>query len=145
MYRRYRVPRVWREVDQLQNEMNRLFNSYYPTRRRVAPSYPAVNVWTNDDGLVLTAEVPGVNPDDIEISVVGQTLTLNGERKRDEVDENVRYHRRERGYGKISRSIELPFLVDVDSVSATFKNGVLHISLPRAEADKPKKIAVKSA
>jgi HSP20 family protein len=132
-------------MDQLQNEMNRLFNSYYPTRRRVAPSYPAVNVWTNDDGLVLTAEVPGVNPDDIEISVVGQTLTLNGERKRDEVDENVRYHRRERGYGKISRSIELPFLVDVDSVSATFKNGVLHISLPRAEADKPKKIAVKSA
>ena len=146
MYRRYRrIPNVVNEMDRLQREMNQLFDNYYPSRMRRASSYPAVNLWSNDEGLVITAEVPGVSADDIEISVVGETMTLNGVRKPDELNEDSRYHRQERGYGKFSRSIQLPFPVDVSSVDATFKNGVLSISLPRAEEDKPKKIAVKSA
>jgi len=145
MYRRYRVPTVWRDMDRLQHDMNRLFDSYYPVRQHTAPNFPAMNVWSSDEGLVLTAEVPGIRPEDIDVSVVGETLNLTGSRKPEDLKEGGRYHRQERGYGKFSRTIQLPFPVDVNKVDATFKNGLLHISLPRAEADKPRKIAVKSA
>ncbi len=145
MYRRYRIPTAWREVDRLQREMNRLFENYYPDRVRAAAGYPAMNVWASEDGLKVTAELPGLNTDDLDISVVGQTLTVNGQRKRDELPQDARYHRQERGFGKFSRSIQLPFAVDVKKVEATFKDGILHIDLPRAEADKPRKIAVKVA
>lgn len=145
MYRHYRIPAVWHEMDRLQSEMNRLFEVYYPNRVRQAPSYPALNVWANDEGLKVTAEVPGVSPDDIDISVVGDMLTLSGTRKNDELDENARYHRQERGYGDFTRSLQLPFPVDVNKVEATFHNGLLMVAMPRAEEDKPRKITVKSA
>jgi len=145
MYRRYRVPSLWREIDRLQREMNRLYDSYNPSQLRPAPGYPAMNIWTSEDGLNIMTEVPGIQPEDIDISVVGETLTLSGERRPEELQEGARYHLQERGYGKFTRSIQLPFPVDVDQVDATFKNGVLNISLPRAEEDKPRKIAVKSA
>lgn len=144
LYRRF-TPSVFKELERLQREMNRLFERSYFPRLRTAPSFPAMNVWTNDEGLIITAELPGVSPEDINVSVVGETLTLTGERKPDLVEEDVRYHRQERGYGKFTRSLELPFRVDAEHVEATFVNGVLHINLPRAEADKPKKIAVKVA
>jgi len=133
-------------MDHLQNEMNRLFETYYPNRLRAAPAYPALNVWANDDGLNVTAEVPGVQPQDIDINVVGDTLTLSGMRQPDElVNESSRCHRRERGYGDFTRSLQLPYPVDVEKVEATFHNGVLMIAMPRAEEDKPRKIVVKSA
>jgi len=144
MYRRYRIPMMWRDMDRMQREMNRMFETYVPAQIRQAPGYPAMNVWTNENGVKLTAEVPGVRSEDIDINVVGETLTLTGERKVDELKEGARYHRQERGYGKFTRSIQLPFPVDVNRVEATFKNGVLDIALPRAEADKPRKISVKS-
>jgi HSP20 family protein len=145
MYRRYRIPTVWREMDRLQREMNRLFEDYSPQRLRSAPSYPALNAWSNEEGLLVTAEVPGVSPQDIEVSVVGETLTLSGRRTLDDLKEGARYHRQERGYGKFSRTLQLPFPVTVEKIEAKFKNGVLSVSLPRAEEDKPRKIAVKSA
>lgn len=145
MYRRYRIPATWREMDRLQREMNRLFEDQYPQRMRRAPAYPAMNVWTSEDGLIVTAEVPGVSMDEIDISVVGDTLTLSGSRKMDDLNEGARYHRQERGYGNFNRSIQLPFPVDVGKVEATFRDGVLNIVMPRAEEDKPRKIAVKSA
>jgi HSP20 family protein len=132
-------------MDRLQREVNQLFDSYGPTGLRHAPGYPAMNVWTNSDGLVVTAEVPGVNPEDIDVNITGETMTLSGERKPDIIDESVRYHRHERGYGQFSRSLQLPFPVDVNEVDATFKNGVLYLTMPRAEQDKPRKITVKSA
>ena len=145
MYRRYRVPSVWRELNQIQRDMNRVFDTHSPIRTRTAPSYPALNIWSNEEGLVVNAEVPGIDVKDIDISVVGETLTLSGARKSEDLEEGSRYHRQERGSGKFNRSVELPFPVDIDKVEATFKNGVLQISLPRSEADKPKKIVVKSA
>ena len=145
MYRRYRVPSVWRELNQIQRDMNRVFDGYSPVRTRTAPSYPALNIWSSEEGLVVNAEVPGIDVKDIDISVVGETLTLSGACKSEDLEEGSRYHRQERGSGKFNRSVELPFPVDIDKVEATFKNGVLHISLPRSEADKPKKIVVKSA
>ena len=145
MYRRYRVPSVWREMNRLQRDMNRLFDDYYPSRMRRASGYPAMNMWANEDGLRITAEVPGVSPEDIDINVVGETLTLSGTRRPDEVELDIRYHRQERGYGDFTRSIQLPFPVVVDLVEATFRNGILEIDMPRAEEDKPRKIAVKTA
>ncbi|MFM8323010.1 MAG: Hsp20/alpha crystallin family protein [Chloroflexota bacterium] len=145
MLRRYStLPPMWREMDRLQREVNRLFSDYAPTRRS-APTYPALNVWSNQDGLLVTAEVPGVSPQDIEISVVGDTLTLQGERKFDQGGDEQRYHRQERGYGRFTRTLQLPYAINAAQVEAEFKNGVLNISLPRAEEIKPRKIAVKTA
>lgn len=145
MYRTIYTPSVLSEMERLQREMNRLFEGVVPRRLRSAPSYPAMNVWSNQEGALITAEVPGVQPEHIDISVVGETLTLTGERLAPEVGEDARYHRQERGYGKFSRSIELPFRVDADQVQATFNQGVLQIRLPRAEEDKPRKISVQVA
>jgi HSP20 family protein len=145
MYRRFRTPSAWQELDRLQREMNRLFDNYSGERRRVAPGYPAMNVWNGTDSAVITAELPGVDPDSVDISIVGETLTLSGERQPEEMPEGARYHRQERGYGRFTRAFQLPFLVDANNVEARFEKGVLQISLPRAEADKPKKITVKAA
>ena len=145
MYRRYRFSPAWQEMERLRREMDRLFDSYHPNGYHPIPGYPAMNVWASEDQLAVTAEIPGVDINDIDINVVGETLTLSGERKPDSLSEEAQYHRQERGYGKFNRAIQLPFPVDVNKVEATFKNGVLHVSMPRAEADRPKKITVKTA
>ncbi|MDD2694911.1 MAG: Hsp20/alpha crystallin family protein [Anaerolineales bacterium] len=142
--RRYRTPTVWREMERLQREMNRLYDAFSPRRYRTAPGYPAMNVWMAEDKLVVTSEVPGVAPKDIDVSVVNDTLTLSGERAPDAVEAGAQYHRSERGSGKFSRSLQLPYGVDANKVEATFKNGLLRIILPRKEEDKPRKIKVKS-
>ena len=145
MYRRFRTPSVWKEMESLQREMNKLFNNFGPSRWQAAAGYPAMNVWANEDSVLITAEVPGVDPKDIDVSVLGDTLTLTGIRHPLELPEGARFHRRERGYGKFSRTLKLPYTVDVKKVAAKFKNGSLNITLPRAESDKPIKIAVKRA
>jgi len=144
MYRRFRRPSIWQEMDQLQHEMNRLFDATSQGRVFTAPSYPAINIWTNEDGQFLSAEMPGVHPDDIDIDVTGDALSISGVRKQDEVAKEAHFHRRERSYGSFSRTVQLPFMVDTNKVEANFKNGILKISLPRAEADKPKRITIKS-
>ena len=134
-----------REMERLRREMNRLFADWTRgTGARVAPEYPAMNIWTDEDSVVVTAELPGVNPEGIEISVEQDMLTLRGSRQPEEVAEDATYHRRERRCGAFSRAFRLPFQVDAEGVDATFRNGVLHIVLPRAEADKPRKITIKS-
>jgi HSP20 family protein len=133
-----------REMERLRREMNRLFSDW-PSQAgwSTAPSYPAMNVWTDEDSAIVTAELPGVNLDNIDISVENDVLTLRGERQRDE-QEGVTYHRRERRSGSFVRTFRVPFRVDAEQVEATFKNGVLSIALPRAEEDKPKRISVKA-
>jgi len=135
----------WREMARLQHEMNRLLSgtSRWPDPS-VAPSYPAMNVWTDQDGAVVTAEMPGINADDMDISVQEDTLTLRGNRTPDEVPEGGTYHRRERGTGQFTRSLQLPFQVEAGKVEASYAKGILSITLPRAEADKPKKITIKA-
>ena len=105
-------------------------------------SYPAMNVWMNDDGVVVTAELPGCSPDNIDITVVGDTLTVKGSRTEEELPEGAVYHRRERACGSFSRGFTLPFEVETSGVDATFEQGVLRLTLPRAEADKPRRIQV---
>ena len=135
-----------RDMERLRREMNRLFTEW-PTRPgwSAASGFPAMNVWTDENNAVVTAELAGINPEDIDISVVGDTLTLSGNRPADELEDGERFHRRERSYGKFNRSFKLPFRIETDQIEASFDKGVLHISVPRSEADKPKKINVKSA
>lgn len=144
MYRRYRLPTIWREMDQLQREMNRLVDTSYGARSFSPLSYPAINIWTNKDEMIVSAELPGIKAEDIDLDITADALVLSGERKPAAVGEGARYHRQERSFGKFNRSIQLPFMVDPGKAKAVFKNGILEITLVRAEADKPKKIAVKA-
>ena len=136
----------WREMHRLRRDMNRLLaDSAGDLGQGGARSYPAMNAWTNENEAIVTAELPGINPEDIDISVVGDTLTVTGDRQPDELENGKTYHRRERRYGRFARSFRLPFDIEVDKVDAIFENGVLQISLPRAEADKPRKITVQAS
>ena len=144
MFRRFRVPSIWQEMDQLQREMNLLFDTSVGKRAIGLSRYPAVNLWANEESQLIKAEMPGIKADDININVTADTLTISGSRSHDEKVENANYHRQERGYGTFTRTIQLPFMVDTSSVEANLKNGILDIKLQRVEADKPKKIAVKS-
>lgn len=133
------------EMERLRREMNRLFGEWPTTARwGNVPSYPAMNVWTDEDSAVVTAELPGVILENIDISVEDDTLTLRGNRQPDEEEEGATFHRRERRHGAFLRTLRLPFRVDAGKVDAVFKNGVLSVVLPRAEEDKPQKIAVRA-
>jgi HSP20 family protein len=131
-------------MDRLQRDMNRLFSQRSPSRIYNAPSYPAINIWAKEDSQFVSAEMPGVCADDIDISVNGDTLTISGERCSEDIPEKAYFYRKERVYGTFSRSIKLPFVVDADKVEASFKDGVLIVTLPQIEAEKPKKISIKS-
>ncbi len=145
-FNRHTVPSPWQEMAQLHREVSRLFSDPFSLAGgRTAPAYPPMNVWANENGLVVTAELPGFDPEAIDISVVDDTLTVSGSRQPEELGDSESYRRRERNYGKFSRTFQLPFAVEVDNVEAAFENGLLNISLPRAELDKPKKITVKKA
>ena len=132
---------VWHEMERMRRQLDRLSDG---VAFRAVPSFPAFNVWTNADGLLVTAEVPGVELDDLDIAIVNKTLTLSGKREPADMDEDTRYHRRERGCGQFSRSIELPYRIEADHVQATFDKGVLTIRLPRAEDEKPRRIKVQT-
>ncbi len=98
-----------------------------------------------ENDVVVTSEIPGVNPDDIDISVTGDTLTIKGKRQQPELKEGQTWQRRERSGGSFYRTIELPFTVDSSKVEADYTKGILKITLPRAESEKPKKISIKAA
>ena len=144
MYRTFRTPSFWREMDRLQRDMNRLFNHYSQTGLRKAPGYPAINIWMNDEAQYLSAEMPGVRVEDIDICVDGDTLTISGERGSDDVTGEAQFHRKERSFGKFTRTIQLPYAVDADSVDASLKNGVLTITLLKTKAEISKQISIKS-
>jgi HSP20 family protein len=104
--------------------------------------YPAVNIKKSEEDAVLTAELPGLDPKEIDISIKGRTVTIQGSRKPEGTGEKATYLRRERWSGKFQRRIELPFHVEPGKVAAKYKRGVLSVRLPRAEAEKPRKITV---
>ncbi|MBZ4659557.1 MAG: Hsp20/alpha crystallin family protein [Desulfacinum sp.] len=133
-----------REMERLRSEMDRLFTGFQGLRPGRVGVFPLLNVSEDKNNIYVRAELPGMNPDDIEISVEGDTLTIRGERKPAEVSDKVSYHRREREFGRFRRSLTLPTRINVDAVDATFKNGVLTIVLPKAEEVRPKQIPVKT-
>jgi len=127
----------WRDFERLNRMLSRVSSQR-------SHEFPAVNIWVDADQAVLTTEIPGIQPEDIDISVIGKSLTLHGTRNGDDLKEGESYHRRERWNGQFSKTIELPFKVETTQVNASFKKGILTITLPRAEEEKPKKIDIKS-
>ena len=97
-----------------------------------------------DDAFVVKASIPGINADDLEITLSDNVLTIKGEIKADEDIEEEQYHVRERRYGSFMRSVTLPTPVDADAVEATYEHGVLTLTVPKAEEAKPKRIAIRS-
>ena len=137
----------WREMDQLRRDMDKLFENSLPAwQRKRSATFPTVNIYSNkDEGVLVTAELPGINPDDLNITVTGDTLTLSGSRQPEEMPESEQYHRRERGYGEFNRSFQLPYSINKENVEANMDNGILSVTLPRAEAEKPRQISVQAS
>ena len=130
----------WHELDQIHDEMNRLFSD--ALGRTVVSSYPAINIWVKDDSALVTAEIPGFDVKDLDITVLNDELRIKGTRQKPDLGKNVQIHRQESSVDSFQRTIQLPYAVESDKVEAKFERGVLNITLPRAEADKPRKIQV---
>lgn len=137
---------VWSEMNRLNDEMNRVFDQYGygDARGRKGATFPALDLWQDDDNLYVEAELPGMELDDLEIYVSGENqLGIKGARKTP--DQNgATWHRRERKYGTFARAISLPCPVSADDVSAGMKHGVLTVTLPKAQVMKPRRIEVKA-
>jgi HSP20 family protein len=146
---RYQYPQLttWSPLDRLaslRDEMDRLFDFTSPTRDSGLFSgwSPALDVHDEKDNLVVQVELPGMKKDEIDISLHDGVLTISGERKTEREQKEGETFRSERYFGKFQRSVTLPTQVDTGKVQATYKDGVLTVSLPKAEAAKPKQIAV---
>ena len=138
---------IFDELESLQSNMNRILSDSGRERtwRRSNPVYPPLNVWSSADGLMIDAEVPGVDPKDVEISVKGDELTLQGKVNTWDVPASESVHRRERPSGAFARTLQLPFRADTGKVKASYKNGILRLEIPRSEEEKPRKIAIEAA
>jgi len=136
---------VFGELTRMQEEMNRFFDDFFGEQRRGLAEgawLPAVDVSETDSELVVRAELPGMSHEDIEINVQDNILTLKGEKKQEKKEEKENFHRLERSYGSFSRSFSLPAGVKADDIKATFKDGILQVTMPKAEEAKAKKIAI---
>jgi HSP20 family protein len=124
----------------IQRELNRMLNG----ASGAGEAFPPVNIRADAEKTIITAEVPGIDPADINIAVAGDHVTIEGEIKEAAAPEGAVWHRRERAAGKFSRALRLPYEADQAKVTARTLNGVLTLTLPRAEQSKPKKITVQS-
>lgn len=127
------------QMNILQDRLSRLVNNIQDGRKN---EFPPINIWASEEKIVVVAEVPGINAEDIDLQVLNQTMTLKTKRDFANPEEGQSFHRRERGYGQFTRSIELPYAIDSEKVEASLSNGMLRIELTRAAADLPKKITV---
>ncbi|HKJ71331.1 MAG TPA: Hsp20/alpha crystallin family protein [Gammaproteobacteria bacterium] len=140
----------WRTISQLQNEMNRLFDTRLggdetAESGMVAADWrPAVDVQEDADRYLITADVPGVDPKDIEVSLENGVLTIRGERRRESAEEEAGYKRVERVRGTFFRRFTLPDTADAEKVKAKSNNGVLEITIPKQAQGQPRKIEVES-
>ncbi len=126
------------ELRRLQRDVDRAIGG----AGAVDEPFPALNIYSTSEEVLLTAEVPGIDPKELSISVNGNRLSLEGERQAEEINQQVVCHRRERGTGSFARTVLLPFNVESDKVTASYRNGVLSVKLPREETAKPRKIAI---
>jgi HSP20 family protein len=137
----------FREMMTLRTAMDRLFDNAMLGQRdnwlQPASWDVSMDVVENDDEYQVKASLPGINPDDLEITYNNNVLTIKGEVKEEKEEEQSRYHLRERRYGSFSRSVFLPSLVNADDISAAYEAGVLTLHLPKVEEAKPHRIQVK--
>jgi HSP20 family protein len=130
----------------LRDAMDRLFDDAFtrPLSLRDGWSAPAIDMFQTDDEIVVKAALPGIKADEVQINVTGEVLTLKGEVKQNQEMEEKAWHIREQRFGSFERSIALPTDVVADKAQADFENGILTITLPKAEEVKPKSITVKA-
>ena len=140
----------FRDLTSIQDEMNQMFDRVFGRRGSSAEAAggratwaPAVDISERKDAYVVTVEVPGVKPEDLDVTLEDGLLTIQGERRMEEETSERQYHRVERRYGGFRRSITLPSQVRSDSIEADYSDGVLQVVVPKAEEAKPKKITVR--
>jgi HSP20 family protein len=148
--RRFNVPTVgWRgafeDLERMRRDMDRMFHHMLGRtyRPETAGVFPLINLTENKDNYYVRAELPGLKAEELNISATGRNLTLSGERKISTKGDDVNFHRREREAGSFNRIIALPGDIEVDKVQAGLVDGVLTVTIPKAEAAKPKQIMVK--
>lgn len=138
----------FRDLISTQDRFNQLFNETFTRafggRHEASPRgwVPAVDIYETDENLVLQAELPGINPDNVEVRVEDNTLYLSGERKFEKEVKEENLHRVERSYGTFTRSFALPGSIDADKVKAEYKDGVLTLTMPKREEAKPRTIKI---
>lgn len=132
------------ELEQLRNRLDHLWSSMsgVPFRSVGAGVFPAVNLTENKDNYYLRAELPGVTADKIDIQAVNNAVTLSGERNLPQAEESARFHRREREAGRFSRAVKLPGEIDSEKIEARLQDGILTLTIPKAEAAKPRQITI---
>jgi HSP20 family protein len=136
-----------RELNSLQSEMNRLFNTVFDTPSNGPGNalrrwMPAMDLVESGDHFVLRADLPGMSEDDVSIEFEDGTLTISGERKAEHQEQEEGFHRVERAFGAFSRSLTLPQGIDPDAVTAGFDRGVLEVRIPKPEQRKPRRIEI---
>jgi HSP20 family protein len=141
-------PGIWRMkkfadsvpgVIDLQMEINKLFSNVW---QNTTLDYPAINVWEKDNSIIVTTELSGMDAENINVSVAGNMLTIDGTIKADPIKEGETYIRQERRLGNFQRNFKLPFSVDSAKVEAKYEKGILQITLPGIKEDLPKKIKI---
>jgi len=144
MSRVNRLPGLWGQVNDFGREMDRVLERWAVDASRqlgLNQSFPQVNVWEEENAFHVEAELPGLTQDQLQVVVAHRTqVTLSGERKPGEHEGN--WHRRERLVGRFERTLTFPAPIDADKVEARLENGVLHLTLPKAEEARPRKISV---
>jgi HSP20 family protein len=136
------------EISNLQREMNRMFDSFFRSGADepglLSGNWmPPVDVAEEENEYIVKVELPGVNKDDVKITLESNILTIRGEKKDEKEIKEKNYHRMERNYGSFQRSFTLPTTVKTDKIDASYKDGILVVTLPKAEESKPKQIEVK--
>ena len=136
------------ELMSLRQAMDRLLEDSFIRPSRLVSlfgeeTHPAIDVYQTESEVVVKASLPGVKPDDVDISITGDTLTIKGETKVEEEVKKENYLYQERRYGGFTRSITLPATLQTDKAEATFENGVVTLTIPKAEEAKPKTIKIK--
>ena len=141
---------IWtnQEINKLRRDIDRLFarlrdDFAAPLFPRIVRDVPFVDLSETEDDLIIKAEIPGINPEDLDISVTEDRLNIKGEIKQEFVDEREDYHRMERRYGSFSRSLQLPCRVMVEDVEATYRNGLLQIVMPKCKPEPARACKVK--
>lgn len=140
----------WKEIAEFRADVSKLFKEMGVVAPTVGPRGPAVNLYGNDQGLLLTVELPGFRADSLSVTVANDTVSFQAERSappehaEDSAKSAERFRRQERAFGSVSRTVQLPYAVDSEQAAARFENGVLSIRLPRPEKSRPRKITVEA-
>ena len=136
-----RWPDLFGQMRRTQSELNRMFGIGLVA----GIDYPSLDVWAGAEGMIVTAQLPGIDPDQLEVTVHQDTLTLKGSRPDAEIEGEAVCHRRERVHGAFQRDVVLPLRVDADHVSARYEQGILRLELPRPPEDKPRHLKIARA